>query len=431
MHKPRLQASVLATALLAVMSGTACAVQLDYTIDAGVQRDDNVTLSTSNPIKQNFLRTGLGFRLQQNSSMFQASFDGRVEYRGYRDDVFSDTVDGTLTGRLNWVAIPHRLHFAAEDSLTLQPVDALIPNAPGNRQQVNVLSLGPTVFFKWAQTLDGQADLRFINSNAEITDQFNSQRYELSVRAIKQLDPTSRLSFNTQWQDVDFDDVAARDYRRMNAYARYARTMASFDVGVDAGYSWIYYRQDTRKDPLLRVNLSWHPSARSALTLSVVSQFSDTATDALASISPSTAIPEYVPVGDTVINASAFRTRRTSLEYVYTGTRLNFRVAPYVESRTYIDSDHYNEDVEGGQFDASWQLRRNLALGLYGTHETHDYLVLGRKDRTRRLSAYLQQDWSRHWSSRLEWARYQRTSSFAGQDAVQNTLYLSVIYRNR
>lgn len=420
---------MLAVGLLAAT--TADAAQIDYTIDAGIQQDDNVTLATNDPIEQRFLRAGIGFGVRQESSALQLSLDGRAEYRNYRDDVFSDTLDGTLTGRLNWVAIPGRLHFTAEDNLTVQPVDALIPNAPGNRQQVNVLSVGPTMLFKWSRTLDGQADLRYIDSRAEITDEFNSRRYELSLRGIKQLNAMSRLSLNTQFQDVDFDADASPDYRRANAYARYARTLSQFDLGIDAGYSWIHYRTSTREDPLLRLNLGWRPTQRSEFTLAAISQFSDTASDALAGIPPNATVPEFVPVGDTVINASAFRTRRLSLDYSYTGTRLQFQVGPYIETRRYIDADMYNEDGEGGRFDLSWRLRPLTTLGALGSYEVHDYTVLQRKDKVLRTSAYAQRDFSRHWSSRLEWIRYERTSSLAARDVAQNTIYLSVIYRNR
>lgn len=421
----------LAAGLLAAVSSTAGAVQIDYTIDAGIQQDDNVTLSPVDPIEQRFLRAGFGFGVRQDSSMFQLSLDGRAEYRNYRDDVFSDTLDGTMTGRLNWVAIPSRLNFSAEDSLTVQPVDALVPNAPGNRQQVNVLSVGPTMLFQWSQTVSGQADLRYIDSRAEVTEEFNSSRYELSLRGVKQLDPTSRVSLNSQFQDVDFDEEASPDYRRVNLYARYARTLTRLDLGVDAGYSWIHYRTDTRQDPLLRLNLGWRPTQRSEFELVAINQFSDTATDALTGIPPNATVPEFVPVGDTVINASAFRTRRFALDYIYTGTRLQFQLGPYVETRRYIDADMYDEDVDGGRFDLSWMLQPRTTIGLLGNYDVHDYRVLDREDKVMRASAYAQREFSRHWSARLEWVRYERTSSLALQNVAQNTVYLSIIYSNR
>ena len=48
-----------------------------------------------------------------------------------------------------------------------------------------------------------------------------------------------------------------------------------------------------------------------------------------------------------------------------------------------------------------------------------------------RASAYAQREFSRNWSARLEWVRYERTSSLALQNVAQNTVYLSIIYSNR
>src|SRR5688572_13068488 len=249
-------ASVVTAATLAGVSATASAARVHYTIDVGVEQNDNVTLSTTDPIDQRYLRGGLGFTVTENTSSLQASVDGRVEYRDYEDDIFTDTVDGTLAGRVNWIAIPQRLFFSAEDSLSVQPVDALAPDAPGNRQQVNVFSAGPTLLLAWSPSLHGQAELRYVHSDAEVTDEFNSQRLAAALRMIKELTPTSRVTFNVQGQRVDFDDdIVARDYDRYDLYARYVRTLAHFELGADLGYSRISYRQGgsgTRSEPLIR-----------------------------------------------------------------------------------------------------------------------------------------------------------------------------------
>ena len=71
--------SGLAVGLLAAVSSSAGAAQIDYTIDAGIQQDDNVTLSADDPIEQRFLRGGIGFGVRQDSSMSQLSLDGRAE----------------------------------------------------------------------------------------------------------------------------------------------------------------------------------------------------------------------------------------------------------------------------------------------------------------------------------------------------------------
>lgn len=433
MHPKYLRASVIATSLVCV-PGTAWAARVDYNLDLGMEWNDNVTLAPSDPIDQRYLRSGIGFLVTENNSSLQAHADGRVEYRDYEDDVFSDTVDGTLSGSLNWIAIPQRLYFLVEDNLSIQPVDALVPDAPGNRQQVNVFSAGPTMMFNWSPTLQGQAELRYVNSDAEVTDEFNSQRLALALRTIKEFTATSRASLNVQAQRVDFeDDIVARDYNRYDLFGRYSRTRAQFELGTDLGYSRIEYRQgnQTRSEPLFRFDAAWSPNERHRLSVLASSQFSDTAIDALSSIEADATLPENVLTGDAVVNASPYEIRNLELEYGFTNTRLNFMVAPYVQKRNYVDSDEFDQKSHGLRSDLHWLLRRSLTLGIYGTYENLEYTRLNREDKTTRVGATLRYQWARHWSAGLEWERYKRDSNAVGQSVSQNLVYLSISYSNR
>jgi len=429
-----LRVSVIAASILACMPGTALAARVDYTVDLGMEWNDNVTLAPSDPIDQRYLRSGIGFLVTETNSALQAHLDGRVEYRNYEDDVFNDTVDGTLSGNLNWIAIPQRLYFMVEDNLSVQPVDALVPDAPGNRQQVNVFSAGPTLLFNWTPTLQGQAELRYVNSDAEVTDEFNSQRLALALRTIKELTPTSRVSFNVQGQRVDFeDDIVARDYNRYDLFGRYSRTLAQFELGTDLGYSRIEYRQgESRSEPLFRFDATWNPNDRHRLTVAGSSQFSDTAIDALSSIeADATLPPENVLTGDAVVNASPYEVRSLELDYAFTNTRLSFTVAPYVQKRNYVDSDEFDQYTHGLRTDLHWLLRQRLTLGVFGTYESLEYTNLDRQDDTTRLGASLRYQWAPRWSAALQWERYKRDSNALGQSVDQNLVYLSISYSNR
>lgn len=437
------RASVITAAALAGAATDAWAARVDYTVDVGVEDNDNVTYAAIDPIAQRYLRAGLGFAITENVSALQMSLTGRAEYRDYRDDVFGNTVNGELAGRLNWVALPDRLFFTVEDSLAVQPVNVLAADAPGNRQQVNVFALGPTLLFNMPASMQGRAELRYVNSDAEVTDEFNSQHVALALRAIRELSPTSRLSMNGQVQRVDFDnDIVARDYNRYDLFARYSRSLAHFELGADFGYSHIDYRRgESRSDPLLRLDAEWNPTPSSQFTAAVASQFSDTATDALRGVeagAPSgepadtpVEVPDQVLTGDAVVNASPYEVRSADLGYAYTGPRLHFAISPYLLKRNYVDSDEFDQKGHGGRFDLEWTIRPQLTLGTYATHESLEYTVLEREDKTLRLGALLRYRWTRHLGVNLQWERYKRESTEPGQDVEQNIVYLSLSYSNR
>jgi hypothetical protein len=438
MFRHRLCHTLLVTLVLLASPYTAHALRIEYVLDLTAERSDNVLLTPDDPIALTVLRPGIGFEIKHDSSTLQTHINGRAEYRHYGDDRFDNSVDGALTGRVNWVAIPDRLSFSVVDSLALQPVDTLAPDTPGNRQQVNVLSAGPTLSFDWGAGWRGATELRYVRTEAEITDIFNSNRIDLTLRAIKPLSATSRLAFNVQTQRVNFqDDATARDYARSELFARYTRKLNRFDIAVDLGYSRLDYRRNLpgvagkRSDPLLRTELTWRPNASHRLAADFSSQFSDVAADSLTNVGEGAEIPTEIVTGDTIINASPYVQRQFAIDYDFTATRWTFGVSPYVGRRRYEDIGTFDQNDYGTSVDASWRARHNLRLGFASSLIHIDYVNLDRQDETRRLTGYIRYDWARQWSGTFSLARYQRDSTAVGQNADQNIFGLTISYRNR
>lgn len=437
MSRTRLYHALLFAALAATPHA-AHALRVDYVVDLIVERNDNLLLTADDPIALTILRPGLGFDIVHDSSTLQTRISGRAEYRRYGDARFADVVDGTLDARVHWIAIPERLSFTVADSLTLQPVDTLAADTPGNRQQVNVLSAGPSLSFEWGDGWRGSTELRYVRSEAEVSDEFNSERIDLALRAIKRLAPTSRLAFNLQTQQVDFEqDIIARDYTRSEFFARYSRTLNRLDFAIDAGYSRLDYDRDlpgragARSDPMLRTELTWQPNDSHRFEARLSSAFSDVASGSLASVGEETGLPAEVVTGDTVVNASPFLERRLETGYAYTSTRWTASFTPYLDRLRYDDTDEFDQNGFGAGLEISWRARRNLMLGFSSAFDRNDYVNLDRQDETRRYAGYARLDWTRHWSGMLTLAHYARESTAAGQDADQNVIGLTISYNNR
>src|SRR5690606_36479631 len=128
------------------------------------------------------------------TSVLHASVVGRADHRRY-GDAYGSMTDRMLEGRLAWHAVPERLTLVAEDSYGVETIDRTAPGSPDNRQQVNVFAIGPDLHFGLGLAQRGIAEFRYINSNAEVTDQFNSDRLLASVAMVRALDPTRELSW--------------------------------------------------------------------------------------------------------------------------------------------------------------------------------------------------------------------------------------------
>src|SRR5690606_16767965 len=103
------------------------AVRIDYSLDLGVEHNDNVAMEAVAPESQNIAQAGLGFTIAEETSAVRLLLTGRADYLHY-EDVYSDRLDAMLRGRFDWMAIPDRLQFTVEDTMSTRPVDGLLPD---------------------------------------------------------------------------------------------------------------------------------------------------------------------------------------------------------------------------------------------------------------------------------------------------------------
>lgn len=429
---------ILLFALGASLSLPACALRLDYTADLAVERNDNLLLSPTDPVSLTLLRPGVSFEATHDSSAIQAHATGRIEWRRYGDRRFDDATDAGFDGRFNWIAIPERLSFGIADTLSVQPVNTLAADTPGNRQQVNVLAAGPTLLFGDRGGWRGAAELRYVRSTASVTDEFDARRGEFALRALRDLGPTTRFAFNLQRQRVDFDnDVVARDYTRSELFARFSRTLRRTDYAIDAGYSRLDYRRAApglargRADPMLRATLGWRPGESHRFELRLSRQFSDVAANSLAGIDEAAGLRTALTTGDTVVNASPYSERRGEAEYTYASPRWTVHLTPHADRLRYQDTRQFDQNGVGSGFEANWRARRTLLLGVTGSIDRNRYVNLDRTDDTRRVSVFARCTLTRHLAASFTLTRYARRSTAPGQDADQNAALLALTWRNR
>lgn len=423
---------VACAAALAAVSLQAEAVRVDYVVDMGIERNDNVIMDPVDPATSSAVRTGFGVVLAEETSTVQANFGGRMEYWDYFQGPQSNAFEASLAGRVNWFFVPETLSFTVEDSLETRPIDRFAPDAPNNRQRVNVLSLGPNLHFNWSQAVRGRAELRWIDSRAEEADEFESERLSASVHAIRTLDPTSTLTLSARGQDVDFDDPLARDYRRYDGYMRYNKTLTRTSFALDAGYTWVDYADGTsRSQPMVRAAAEWRVSPRNAFSLGLAHQLTDSSDSALQGIEAAVEVPDRLSSGSSAINSSMYENDRADLTWAYRHERVGFTAGPYYERIDYVDSGVFDETRRGVVTQLSYQLRPTLHLNVFADAARSTFTDQDLRTEDRRYGAGLEKIWSRHWSSRLDYLHYRRSDDGLYGSARQNVLYLTVTYRNR
>lgn len=407
-------------------------VRIDWAVDAGVEHNTNVGMEETSPRSQDIVRAGLGFTVTEDSSALRLLLTGRTDYQHYQH-TYSDRLDATLRGRMDWIAVPERLHLTVEDTLTTRPVNGLVPGSPANRQRLNTFAAGPTLFFRLGPTMQGAADLRYIRNTAEESRELNATRTAGGVRAVHAFDATRRISLNVGAEAIDYDhDDEARDLDRFDLFVRHEVDLARLQLGADAGWTRLEYDDGQGLgEPLFRIDAAWTPGARNRYTFEASSQFSDASRDGRGAIDPAGGIPVDIPVGEVTPVSSQFEERRLELGWLHTGERYTLGIRPFAYEARYVDVGTLDHDGRGVRIDATWALRPRLVLEASLLRDRIDYFNLGDTNDSRRYGIGLRRQLTRHWSARLSWDRYERRMSSTGSRIDQDAIYLSVGYANR
>ncbi|HET6432968.1 outer membrane beta-barrel protein [Dyella sp.] len=428
--------------LLALATLAARATEIDYTLYSGVEHSDNIRLSSDNAKGESSLLPGFNFSLLQNGATVQANIAGDIHYRRYLGGDYTDQTQSSLAGHVNWVMLPGRLDLTAEDFASVQPVDTLASNAPENLQQTNVYSLGPTLHFRLGETLSGEGELRYINSYAQKTKSFNSQRGQAALRILKSLNATDQLSLNVETRRVTFSEPLQgnADYNGSEAYARYVSKLNHVDLDVALGYSQVSLdRAASRKasSPLARLIVNWHATERTTLGVTGSRQYSDAAQGLMRqpaqNISGSSGatvggINGGTNAGNAVVSAQVYEERRAELNYAFRTERLLLTLAARNSKLEYSEDPTFNQTARGGSVGIDYRLQPTLTLSAYYETERRTYQTLDRKDRTRQVLLTLTRQVNAHWSWRTSLSQQTRSSNAVGRGFHENLIYVGVAY---
>lgn len=431
---------------LAALGGKAWASQFDYSLYVTGEHSDNAALTTSNPTSTNVIAPGATFTYIEQGSAVQANVTANLEYRDYTNSAFDNQTVAQVNGQANWAAIPRRLDVTVQDYAGVAPVNSLAANAPGNQQQTNVLSVGPTLHFLVGSGMTGDAEVHYINSYASREDQFNSSRGQAAFRLFRDVSATDQLSGNLEYEHVNFSSsTAGSDYNNYAAYLRYTSRLAKLSLDATVGWSKIDFTQGgSYSSPLARVILGWTLTPRSTITVNGAYQYADAAQDMLA---PSTVTVggELVPlepltqaidttrgivgVGNVVISSDVYKERLISATYSYRDELMNFSVVPSYSKLSYINSTTLNQAAKGLGFTLDYKLTQSISVSGFVQGDRVTYDTIDRHDKAYRFGFAFNQTLTQHWSWSASYVRQIQHSDAVGQSYHENEYFLSLVYK--
>lgn len=423
----------LSLALLATLPCAAESLRVDYVLGVSLMHSDNITLSDTAPVSEDVLSPKVSFEATQSGSATSFKARGTLQYLDYRDGVFGDEARGDFAGQFNWMLLPQRLNFVVADYLGRQPVDFTAGYSPGNQQQVNVFTAGPSLFAHFGEAMRGQLDLRYSDTYAEETREFNGKRYLAAGRLFRDLAPDQWLSANIEASQVRFDlDGASNNYKRYDGYVGYRHESARINLDASLGYTRL--EQDGtpghESSPLARLQLEWQLAPRSLATARASYQFADTASDLVSESSRlDTLVIEDVAAATGLVGPAVYRQRRYELGYQYTGDRWDFIARPYADRVDYTDALLPGWETHGAYVDVEYRLRPQLSLTASAARENRKFDDASREDDDSLFRIGLSYQFSQHLSGSVGWQRRDRDSSVPGQDYRENLATIGISYR--
>lgn len=412
-------------------------LRVDYTLGLSYLHTDNVTLVETGEDEESVLAPELTIDANKQSSAVQLRARGSFQYLDYRSDAYNDKALGDFAGQLNWFVVPNSVALVAADYLGRMPIDVLGGLTPGNQQNINVFTAGPTFYLRPGDTTTVQMDLRYSDTHASESEDFNGHRGSGALRLSHGISESQTLTANGEATKVEFDNAPEADYTRYDAYAGYLRESERSDLEVALGYSRIErdgedpldLREDRISSPLGRIRLAWQIAPRSRVDLHARYELADSATDLVArSDRFDEPMIEDLASPNVVVGAELFKSRRVEAGYQFAGERLGLYLRPYLERVSYEDPVDAHWDARGVYLDANYKLRPRMNLRLFALHERRDVMD-ARSDTDRSVRLTFSYDFSRKLSGWIGAQRRDRSSNVAGADYRENTVMAGIAYR--
>lgn len=413
----------------------------DWTLEAGIEHASNIRRSETDSFSQTLLVPRATFSYDEDGSTLQAHALGELEYIHYVEGDFDDELRGALAGTLNWSIVPQRFSLSVLDTSTVQPVNVLVNNGPGNFQQVNVFSIGPVLSFRMGGTWHGQLEAHYLNTLASQSKAFDTDREMGAFRLIDDLNTTDQISANFEAEHVHLQNSdlvvgpIGDGYDHYDAYLHYLSNLRQVTLDLTLGES--RYSFDTgapdESGLMARARLDWHVGLHNSLSIGGAKQLADAAADMLLYPGQLIGFKDMAAgdlgVGNAVVTPDIYRERMLDANYSWQGDRLHVSVGPYYRRVNYLGDTTLNRNERGAGMDVSWRLTPVMTLAVDAGADRVRFTTLGRRDTGYRFGPSLTDQLTPHWSWRAELTHIHVSSTEVGRTYSDNVAFFVLAYK--
>jgi len=429
---------VLAAAA-AAFAAPAHAWDIDWALGLGLEYSDNLGRRVVDPQSGSRLSPFADISASEDGETLRANFTGSLSYSRYSGVDFDPNFNIRLAAEAVWSIRPERLLWTVTDSAAQQPIDIFASAAPDNVQNSNVFSTGPTLLYRFSAAMAGRTELRYVNSYAQSTDAFNSDRLILTSRLLRTVSPVATLSGNASLESVQLDNptATASDFERLGLFGGYDWRSSRTTLRAELGWNWVDLDSglDNRNGLLARASGTFALSDISRLDLGLRHELSDSATD-LAGSAPNVdalLLPDSVAGvgGAATLNSEVYELDRIDIGYSRLGELFTLRAGAYYSGQDYQNASTLEQRNRGVSLTVDYALSPRTSLGAFAIADWLRFVDTDFDSREDEFGLRLRTRLRRDLDFSLEATHAQRDSSDPTGGFDENRIYAAIIWRSQ
>jgi hypothetical protein len=240
-----------------------------YGADVGIGESDNVTLVQSNKVSQTIAITDLDLDIKDQTRRFDVDAKGNFSYLDYLQGAYDNQLVGRFDGRADVAVIPDHLTWVLTDNFGQGQIDPFTASVPTNLQNINYLSTGPDVAFRFGPTFFLDLSARYAKTNYQ-TDPFDNSSVLGNLAFGRTLSAQSSVSVNGSFERMTFDDTAVNtNFDRSSVYGHYEIQGARTNLSANLGATKVEQGEESFTGPDAKLQIQRKLSSASTLTLTL------------------------------------------------------------------------------------------------------------------------------------------------------------------
>lgn len=427
--KKRIWRTVIVRGMLSLVAvasfAGARAAELGTEFSTGIAVSDNIARTAGNTTNETISLVGLVLDLSESTRKLDASLNVDLTYMNYLDNTFADEIVGGGDLNVDLTLVDERLSWTVEDNFGQQLGDPFASTNPGNRENVNYLTTGPTLTLPLSSRNSIGLDLMYSAVNYEVRP-FDNKGGLVALRLDRQISRGRTLSLNGRARNINYEgESLAPDIDILETYLRFAGDDNRGNFNVDIGLTELSVANGKSSGLLVRANWLRQVSPFATLNASASSQYSEQGD--LFRYSQGRSVP-FALTQNIDGFGNAFRNYAVDVDYALNRERSRLRFGVGWRQEDYQLGFARDRDILRATFFVERDVTRNIFVNVGLRLFNRAYKYIDREDTDTRASMSIGYRFGPAFRADVEYNYVRRKSTNAIDEYRENRAILNLTY---